>query len=428
LQAWDQSVEDGTTTGKAYCSLHAARQNETMGAGDVWYYRGGQVEYLHTSAYTLVETAGTATGYSSLICDTDGAIFGDSSPGRTVIRWQRARTTAYTPSSFTLTKGFDFGCYGNGDARHIRVSIQATHVLFENCRWLYSLGGWTGDSHCMELFEAGDRWAEFVDCEFEQSGQTYLQLGSTGRGVDGGAVFTRCRFFKDNTTAGGAVMAPSGGSAGIIYFEDCDFGYDGSGNSRPLSSIFGSSGVCVYLRGGRFNATTVGPTLGGDGNMGRYFCEDWNDTPGDNRHITNAGVVQSETSTVRSGGGDKSLKMVPNSFIGINHQLVAGMFPFEIPVKCTAASTTITVYLNTYGYTTMPTAAELYIEVSYLNHATRATRARVVSTDVVSSNGSWTAFDVTFTPAQAGLAYVDVHLTKYEASSGVYVDPVPVKS
>ena len=79
-------------------------------------------------------------------------------------------------------------------------------------------------------------------------------------------------------------------------------------------------------------------------------------------------------------------------------------------------------------WTAYPTNSQLYLEASYLNHAANATRSTILSNDVLSDETTWVAFDVTFTPLQAGWAYIKVNLGKYEASKGCYVDIKPVIS
>ena len=103
----------------------------------------------------------------------------------------------------------------------------------------------------------------------------------------------------------------------------------------------------------------------------------------------------------------------------------------DLPFKvwCSAALTTITIYMRSLGaWGTYPTNSELYVEASYYNHGSDATRLKVVSNDVLDDETTWRAFDVTFTPLQDGFVYLNVFLGKYEASKGCYVDIKPVVS
>ena len=111
----------------------------------------------------------------------------------------------------------------------------------------------------------------------------------------------------------------------------------------------------------------------------------------------------------------------------INYE-IANCFPFKIWTA--AALTTITIYIRSLGtWGVYPIASELYLEASYLDHAVNATRTTVVSNDVLNHASNWIAFDVTFTPLQAGWVYLNVYLKKYEdAGDGCYVDIKPVVS
>jgi len=158
--------------------------------------------------------------------------------------------------------------------------------------------------------------------------------------------------------------------------------------------------------------------------------EDHNQTKGAHRTYYFNGTIEKDTSVVRSGGASSSAKMTPNSYCGLYYPLTiaddfcSGDFKLWLP----AEQKTVTIYLRTFGYTTLPTADELYIEASYLDEATGGHRATVQSTQTVSANDMWTAFSVTFTPAQEGWVYVTVYLKKYESNSGVYVDIKPIIS
>ncbi len=122
--------------------------------------------------------------------------------------------------------------------------------------------------------------------------------------------------------------------------------------------------------------------------------------------------------------------MTPNSYCGLYYPLTiaddfcSGDFKLWLP----AEEKTVTIYMRTFGYTSLPTADELYIETLYLDEATGGHRATMQSTQTVSANDTWTAFSVTFTPSQEGWVYITVYLKKYEANSGVYVDIKPVVS
>lgn len=86
---------------------------------------------------------------------------------------------------------------------------------------------------------------------------------------------------------------------------------------------------------------------------------------------------------------------------------------------------TITVKAReTAAWAADPTAAQFYVEVSYLDHAVNATRSTQVSAQ--SLNGvNIVNFTATVTPAQEGWAYVRVVLKDSEAGMSVNVTAVP---
>ena len=159
------------------------------------------------------------------------------------------------------------------------------------------------------------------------------------------------------------------------------------------------------------------------------YSEDHQQTKGDHKRFTSVGTVTRDTGTVHSGGASSSAKLEPNSDIGLYRPLtISDDFAGDFKIWTPASEKTITIYLQTFGYSSLPTADELYIEASYLDEASGGHRATIASTDTVSANGSWTGFSVTFTPSQEGWIYVTLYLKKYESSSGVYVDIKPVIS
>jgi len=210
--------------------------------------------------------------------------------------------------------------------------------------------------------------------------------------------------------------------ASIGELMDCTFG---SSSAHDVADVyFYKPSARVYARNCSFAGSI---SLAHKGSFLR--SEDHNQTKGAHRTYYYNGTIEKDTSVVRPGGASSSAKMTPNSYCGlypltIADDFCAGDFKLWLP----AEQKTVTIYLRTFGYTTLPTADELYIEASYLDEATGGHRATVQSTQTVSANDTWTAFSVTFTPAQEGWVYVTVYLKKYESNSGVYVDIKPVVS
>ena len=213
-------------------------------------------------------------------------------------------------------------------------------------------------------------------------------------------------------------------SGAIGELIDCTFG---SSSVHDSGDIYFYQPSRIYARNCSFAGSIVFYFEAKDSLL---RSEDHNQTKGAHRTFYYNGIIEKDTSVVRSGGASSSAKMIPNSNCGLYYPLTiaddfcSGDFKLWLP----AEEKTVTIYIRTFGFTSLPTVDELYIEASYLDEATGGHRATVQSTQTVSANDTWTAFSVTFTPAQEGWVYITVYLKKYEASSGVYVDIKPVVS
>lgn len=169
--------------------------------------------------------------------------------------------------------------------------------------------------------------------------------------------------------------------------------------------------------------------------------EDYNNTLGDSRifyeHIgatDDTAIFQSETTTVRSGGSNKSIKVTPTTNLNTNWDF-GKLLIFELPIYATTDSKTYTVYFktnDTANWTNDPTASELWIELEAWGHASNNYRKITKSTGTIDFNGStaWQSLTVTVAPAQAGVAYLRCWYakTKETPSNVFYVDCLPVIS
>ena len=166
--------------------------------------------------------------------------------------------------------------------------------------------------------------------------------------------------------------------------------------------------------------------------------EDYGGTIGDNRFYNNFGsavnipLFQSETTTVRSGGSNKSIKVTPSATLNTvteNNRIML----FEIPIYATTNSKQYDIYFRpdaTANWSADPLATELWIELEAWGHASNNFRRITKSTGVIDMNGStdWQALSVTVAPAQAGVAYLRCWYAKTkEAGTNIFfVDPIPV--
>lgn len=141
------------------------------------------------------------------------------------------------------------------------------------------------------------------------------------------------------------------------------------------------------------------------------YVEDHDQIVGDNRQYTGFSVdeatpiIQSETVTVRVGGGDTSIRCTPSTELAATWEL-SKVLLFEYPIYQAVAAKTYTVYflLPAANFTIAPLATELWIELEAWggnNH-----RKITKSVGVIIADGTWRTLTVTVTPNQAGVAYL----------------------
>ena len=177
------------------------------------------------------------------------------------------------------------------------------------------------------------------------------------------------------------------------------------------------------------------------------WIEDFDGNVGDNRMLMLAelyfgsstvdeAIIASETTKVRSGGSNKSIKITPHTGLSTNWE-ISRVKIFDQPFYATTDSKTYTVFFasdTTTEWVSSPTASELWVECEYWGHATNNFRTITKSTGTVDFTTD-TDFDqsiaVTCAPAQAGVLYLRVYYAKTKEASDTnifYVDPIPVVS
>jgi hypothetical protein len=163
------------------------------------------------------------------------------------------------------------------------------------------------------------------------------------------------------------------------------------------------------------NSTLWGGIIGDEG----VYCEDYQGILGASHVFLVFGDVIKNIVTVRSGGAASSLEVVPLSNCGLYCSIpIFEWAEFNVP----ASPQTRTVYIKGEGWSTFPTAAQLYIQAEYYSDATLMTKTTAVSTAVLTDNTTWTAFAVTFTPAQVSYVRYKGYLKTYASACKVYVD------
>jgi len=398
---------DGTSTSTPFVHLNQFTTDTARSPGDILKVRANQT-HLYAGIDIVFDEDGDANNMIVIRgCSSTDDPWGDGSDVKPIIGFGDTSYQLYLNSD-DYWKFARLESIESSSAYGI-VRVRYSHnVSFNNCifRDASSIG--------VYLIYSGN--ISFEDCSFySNSARNFFSDGSRfwceGCAFDGGAA----------TTDYGIYIL---GSFGEIIA--CSFG---ASTSHDIYDVFFSNaGARILARNCSFAGTISFSTVYARGAI--FRSEDHNQTKGAHRTYYFNGTIEKDTSVVRSGGASSSAKMSPNSYCGLYYPLTiaddfcSGDFKLWLP----AEEKTVTIYMRTFGYTSLPTADELYIEASYLDEATGGHRATVQSTETVSANDTWTAFSVTFTPSQEGWVYVTVYLKKYEASSGVYVDIKPVVS
>lgn len=142
-----------------------------------------------------------------------------------------------------------------------------------------------------------------------------------------------------------------------------------------------------------------------------------------NQWWTYRGKISKDASVARPGGAPHSIKYEPSSNCALNAPLFIDDTWLKRPdfsAWVTAGPKTITVYIRGFGWTNFPSAAELLVEAQYWDGSKWASAS---STQTISDNATWVAFTAGINPATDGFVHVKTKLGRYEASSGIYVDP-----
>jgi len=411
---------DGTSPSTPFVHLNQFTTDTTRTAGDVLKVRANQT-HLYKNINIVFDEDGTADNLIIIKgCDSSDDPWGDGSDVKPIIDFG----------------GTDYKMYFSSDF----------YWKLQNL----DLKGGGGSSDEVVYFSYDMKYWEAENCIFRENSDQGIYVSDPG----GIYYFKNCSFYSNYYR--GVYIYTRSVYSGRFFFENCNF--DGGDSTTDYGIYVDSYSLqTLYLKNCQFGQTTAHDIsdiriVRYTGNINAQNCkfnkldpndfqhrevvfrsEDHNQVKGDNKAWYQEGTIEKETTIVRSGGADSSAKMSPTSNCNKKYPLTLSGWPkqgldgdFKLWVP--AQQTTITIYMRTFGYTTLPTADELYIEASYLDEPSGGHRATVKSTNTVSANDEWTPFSVTFTPAQEGWVYVTVYLKKYEANAGVYVDIKPIVS
>jgi len=226
---------------------------------------------------------------------------------------------------------------------------------------------------------------------------------------------------SNHTMSGNVYSNQQGFNSGSNHIMSGKIGYDSTDTSLPntVADFLFKDGLIILRVAKLPSGGLVFSSRGGGGETGVLFSEDHNQVIGASFAYHSHGDVIKNTVTVRSGGADNSIEVIPLATMSIkNYVKIFEWAEFGVP----ASSQTRSTYMKGEAWTTWPTATELYFEAEYFDHATNVTKTVIKSTTVLTDNTTWEQFDVTFTPGRIGKVRYRAYLKVYEATAKVYID------
>ena len=391
----DVSVQDGSTVAKAFVHLTQYTETEARAAGDVLYCRRAQT-HTHKAVNMTTDEAGTLPSYIVVIADDGTNWAGEGGLADPI--FDGADDTTYT---------------WNMDNNYWRFEeLKFTRI---------------DNSNGVAFSGAGVR---LINCEVDDND------GTNGVNMTSAAAYISGCTMKNCSSRG----MLSGNNAQIIT--GCTF--DSNGTSLYLNAngtrviettitnsttdlTLSASGYSIVFRGCSLDFTKISYS-GGIAQRNDIICVfiDSNNTKNDNRAYTGLGYTSRQTvGFIRAGGADTSIKAI--GYSTLDDYADTPFIIYETWIYNSGAAATYTVYVLADGtWAALPTSAQLWLEANYFDQAGDAGRANVKSNDAIGAEETWTALDVTCTPAAAGMVQLRVCLSKYEASKEIWVDPLMV--
>jgi len=397
----------------------------TCAVGDICYIRAGLTDTLAAvvdftndgTAASKITLIGTGTGTATLETTDETAteMWHDASTARPIIDGNNA---AY----YVHINADDYWTLKNLDIRNTNhagygcLYIEAgVDTYVENCiiRDQVNTNNLVLVSNSINPI--------FTSCQFKNSNTDNVYISSYCV-----ATFNSCTF---DSGALGTLYGFDINASCRIYLNNCIFG--GTAAHTTYDLYIRSYEVVVIARNCVWNTALAFATTSGV--FSGVWSEDDDGVYGVQTIYLHRGTITKDA-TARPGGATSSAKLMPAGTNVVRKPLsVSGDDAPDFRVWCTAAPTTITVYIRsvtTWG-AVYPTAAELWTETEYVTDDTTGaiTRTTALSTQVLSDGTTWVGFTCgEFTPHVAGWVNIKVKLAKYTASNGIYVDIKPVIS
>ncbi len=388
----------------AWLTLEKYTTTTARTAGDIAYVRANTTETVGANDIVMDED-GTALLYISII-GCDGATnnpWVEASTVRPIIDFGDAQYQILLSSD-------DYWKLANLDV--IQSADTNGNILLYISHGTYLLNCIVRDNSSVTASSKFGVWSDgstntiIESCQFSDNLYANIKIG--------GSIVTinNCIFNGGIATTDYGIYV----EASTIKVKDCTFGQT---TAHDLQDIYGFRAAFVYTINCLRNKSTYSAATGSV-----IFAEDDNQVKGANVTYSWKGTV-TKSATVRTGGATSSAQLLPSSLVGLYAPLsVAPFNDYDFKIYKPAGAHTITPYIRAdSAWATYPTAAQLYVEASYLSAAaTAATKATVVSTAVLSDGTTWVAFPVTFTSVQDGYVYIKIYLGLYTATEGILVD------
>lgn len=414
LDAGDDGL-DGLTTGNAWLTIEKYTTVEVRTAGDIAKVRAATSQVF--AAELDFDEDGNAEALLTLKgCDSVDDPWSDASDVRPILDFNDTTKYVYlNGDNYWKLQNLDIKGGNNTIYGGVRIYI-TNHFYFNNCR-VYE-NGKNG------LYISNLDRAEIKNCEFYSNIGSGIKVNATISNL----IIKNCIFNGGVDTTDYGIYSEARSSA--LSLEDCSFGQT---TAHDTKDIFVRGIPIIYFRNCIY--TSIGWYTTNNQDKGRRFYKEDDGQIFEAHKIENYDItIERDTSIVRAGGADSSLKMTPSEYIGLyrkvtsygeHGEIVKGTFKVWLSAS---VEKTITIYIRGFGWTGFPTASQLFVRASYLSNGATAARTEIDSDEVIANNNDWVEFQVTLTPARDGFVYLDVFLGDYEASSGVYVDIKPVIS
>lgn len=268
----------------------------------------------------------------------------------------------------------------------------------------------------------------FEDCVFDGRGTTSARVNAWFHYNSGKLILRRCIILGSKF-----VMTAATNRWGVVEFEDLTVDDESSSGGYMFAFSPGFSGFEVKGRG-----LTIGDnwTFPLQQNLDAAFPGSYveiQDYDGSRAYIREEvhGTIEGteDSSDLRVGGSDYNFILTPrsnlNDIVNGEKGLHAPPMPYPAPAD---VERNYSVWVKTSGWSSFPTADELFLRLEYYDTVGAISRTAVQSTEVVSANGTWTELSVSgIEPAEDGEVILTVHLLTNDGGAGedVIVDMLP---